>query len=551
MVMNIRDRYITDDEGRILILRGCNLAEKVPDPAPEGADPRNPADPSRAGLPFSPEEAETHFAGLHARGFTFIRLFITWEALEHQGPGIYDEAYLARLRKLLLAAEKTGLSVFINPCPEGRSRRRGAPGWVPEKIGLNPDRLALHSAYAGSTLSTLFFAGNCFAPDFRIEGVKAQDWLQERYLAAMRHCFRRLKNCAAIAGWGTAETPMGAPGRGFIGGKGSPGEETAGPIPGPFQAMAAASGYKTDIPVYASGSGGRYIAGYQTPDPRGLSLFKEGFSCPWKQAGVWTDEGGIPRLLRGDHFDLFGGRPVCFADDFLKPFLLRFIERIREAREKTMILIEGPPGEDPPAWSPGDAPGVVHAFRLPEGKTGKKGGTSPQEGGDSVSADLGKQVLRTRKRMGDIPCLAGAWDLEEEARSACYDGLDENLLHGAVETYRPELPPEGMSRPYPAATAGIPLMIRRDREGGSFIYRFRAEPDIEAPTEIHIPPPRSGGERDISLKVREPDTEPGAGKVRAFYDRERGKGIITNAGYRGDIEIIVMYSERKNSSTRF
>jgi hypothetical protein len=525
--MNIRDRYITDDEGRILMLRGCNLGEKGPEPASE--------------------DTETRFAGLRALGFTFIRLFITWEALEHEGPGIYDEAYPASLRKLLLAAEKTGLSVFINPCQGERNRQMGAPAWVPEKIGLNPDRLALHSAYAGSTLSTLFFAGNCFAPDFQIEGVKAQDWLQERYLAAMRHCFRRLKNCAAIAGWGA----MGAPGRGFIGGKGSPREESAGPIPGHFQAMAAASGYKTDIPVYASGPGGGYIAGYEAPDPRGPSLFKEGFSCPWKQAGVWTDEGGAPRLLKGDHFDRFEGRPACFADDFLKPFLLRFIERMREAREKTVILIEGPPGEDPPAWSPRDAPGVVHAFRLPEGKAGEKGGTNPQGGAGGVSADLGGQVLRTRKRMGDIPCLAGAWDLEEEARSACYDGLDENLLHGAVETYRPELPPEGMNRPCPAATAGIPLMIRRDREGGGFTYRFRAEPDIEAPTEIYIPPPRSGGEGDIVLKVREPDTEPESGKIRAFYDREQGKGIITNAGYRGDIEIVIMYSERKNSSTRF
>jgi hypothetical protein len=530
--MNIRNQYITDDGGRILILRGCNLGEGQ----------ENPEEPSRAGRPFPPEEAETRFARLRALGFTFIRLFITWDALEHGGPGLYDEAYLAYLRKLLISAEKRGLLVFISPCQE---KLNGTPAWVTEKIGLHPGRLAAHGLYAASTLSTLFFAGNCFAPDFRIEGVKAQDWLQEQYLAAMRHCFRRLKNCAAVAGWGA----MGAPGRGFIGGKGALREEAAGPVPGPFQAMAAASGYRTDTPVYAEGPGGRYIAQYRNPGPPGASLFKEGFSCPWKQAGVWTDEGGIPRLIREDHFDRAGGRPVCFADDFLKPFLLRFTGRMREARKKTAILIEGVFGEDPPAWSPKDAPEVIRILRLPEGKTGERGGTDPRGRGNNLSADLSEGILRTRKYMGNIPCLAGAGDLRGEALSACLDGLDENLLHGAVQTCRPEHPPRG-NRPYPAATAGIPLRIHYDREEGSLTYRFRAEPDIDGPTEIYIPPPLSGEEGDVSLRIREPEAGPEAGKIRAFYDREQGKGIITNAGYRGDIEIIVIYSERKNSSIR-
>jgi hypothetical protein len=58
---------------------------------------------------------------------------------------------------------------------------------------------------------TLFFAGNTCAPGLRIDGEPAQDWLQERYLACMRHCFRRLKNCKAIVGWGIRPL-LGAPG---------------------------------------------------------------------------------------------------------------------------------------------------------------------------------------------------------------------------------------------------------------------------------------------------------------------------------------------------
>ncbi|MDR3167540.1 MAG: hypothetical protein LBT93_06315 [Treponema sp.] len=502
--MNIQGRHITDDEGRILILRGCNLAGNIPG---------------------EPEEAEPLFAEFRARGFTFARLFITWEALEPGEPGAYNEAYLAYLRKILIIAEKRGVSLFISPCRENRGGGEGLPAWLPEKIGLDNKRRDPSGPYAGATLSTLFFAGNSFAPEFYIDGVKAQEWLQERYLAAMRQCFRRLKNCTALAGWDAA----GAPGRGFIGGKGSKGKG-AGSIPDPFQVMAAASGYTWDIP--GSGPGATRCRDL----PRGISLFKPGHSCLWKQAGVWTDEGGSPRLLKGDYFDFLGGKPVSFAEDFLKPFMLRFIGRMREAREKTIFLIGDVPGEGPPAWSSGDPAGVARLFRYP---MGKKDGD--REGGrDDFSAGLTEMVLRTRERMGDIPSLAEAGDPRPETLSRYYEGLEKNLLHGILGTCGPNLPPAGIIRPYPMATAGIPLKIHWDQEKAVFTYRFRAEAGMGAPTEIYIPPAFSGGEPGISL--REPDAESGAGAIRVFYDREQNKGIITHAGYRGDIEIAIAYS---------
>jgi hypothetical protein len=549
--MHIQGPYITDDEGRTLILRGCNLEGSVRHcpagerglKAPEGVFP--------GAYPFSPEEADSLFGGLRSRGFTFIRVGITWDALEHEGPGIYDEAYLAYLRKITLIAGKRGIAVFIVPGAENRDRRAGgigAPAWVPEKIGLDSRLLDPSDPYLRATLSTLFFAGNCFAPEFYLEGARAQDWLQERYLGAMRHCFRRLKNCAAIAGWSAMESP----GRGFIGGRGVKRGDAAGPLPEPFRVMAAASGYQTESPVNAAGPGGRDTAGCGSLKPWGGSLFKPGFSCPWKQAGVWTDEGGSPRLLRADHFDRSGGKVVCFADDFLKPFLLRFMERLREVRENTIFLIEGVPGEDPPAWSAGDGTGAVRAFRFPEGPGGGTGGAAGKNAGGGFSAALAEMVLQTRKYMGNIPCLAGEWGLDGEDCSGHYDGLDAHLLHGAIESGGPDLSPAGMGRPYPLATAGTPLGIRWDREGGVLSYRFRAEAGISAPTEIYIPPAPPGGEWDISLREPDtgPDTGPDAGEIRVRYDREQGRGIITNAAYRGDMEIVITCSERKNSSMR-
>jgi hypothetical protein len=40
------------------------------------------------------EKADEHFGRLRAWGLTFIRLLITWEAVEHKGPGQYDEDYV-------------------------------------------------------------------------------------------------------------------------------------------------------------------------------------------------------------------------------------------------------------------------------------------------------------------------------------------------------------------------------------------------------------------------------------------------------------------------
>ncbi|MDR0400222.1 MAG: cellulase family glycosylhydrolase, partial [Treponema sp.] len=203
--MLIRQNRIVDDTGRVLVLRGLNLGgdSKVPrDPSPEGGaggSPRrwgleaqsleNPGDASFVGRPFPLEEADERLAQLVRWGFSFVRLPITWEALEHQGPGQYDESYLAYLRKLLLAMEKWGIAVYIDPHQDVWSRFTGgdgAPAWTLEELGMRPELMdatgaaftwqrygeyhggrpcppmswpANYNRYAAATMFSLFFGG--------------------------------------------------------------------------------------------------------------------------------------------------------------------------------------------------------------------------------------------------------------------------------------------------------------------------------------------------------------------------------------------------------
>ncbi|MDR2019226.1 MAG: cellulase family glycosylhydrolase [Treponema sp.] len=610
--MRIAGKYITDDRGRILILRGCNLGGNSKYPFTPSGETQNPASldlsggVSFVGRPFPLEEAERHFRRLSGWGFTCLRFNITWEAVEHEGPGIYDEAYLAYLRKLLKMAEQWDISVFIDPHQDVWSRWTGgdgAPAWTLEKLGMDLDRLdetgaALtqqrytdkvfprmiwptnYNRYGAATMFTLFFGGNSYAPDCTVEGRPVQDWLQDHYLKAMRHCYRRLKSCRAIIGWGT----MNEPHPGFIGYRNLEGLENFpvvnGAIPSPLQAMAAASGHTMSIPVYPIGLNADRTAGREVINPHGVSLFREGFSCPWKQAGVWTDEGWSPRIVRRDHFSRYDGRPADFVEDFLKPFNRRFIETMREVNERALIFIEGIPHGKNPNWTKEDPPNVINAFHWYDGPTlylkfflpwfsistitqkpvlGRKGVE------DLFSGYLEQGTVWTQKYMGDIPCFLGEFGLpfdmngrrayktgdyrlHEEAMDIYYDGIDKNLLHSTIWHYCASNTREygdgwngedlsivfqgegraagGWLRPYPMASAGVPLRVQWDRKAGIFSFRFRADPAVEGPTEIFAPPECFGGNPKLTIDP--------PGVLQAEYRREERRIFIVNEGYTGE-----------------
>ncbi|HVU11201.1 MAG TPA: cellulase family glycosylhydrolase, partial [Phototrophicaceae bacterium] len=136
--MHVDGLWLKDSDGRTRILRGVNLggSTKVPF-KPDGAtyisdhfyDHRTV---SFVGRPFPLAEADEHFRRLRAWGITFLRFLITWEAIEHAGPGIYDTDYLDYLHSVIKIAADYGIEVFIDPHEDVWSRWTGgdgAPGW--------------------------------------------------------------------------------------------------------------------------------------------------------------------------------------------------------------------------------------------------------------------------------------------------------------------------------------------------------------------------------------------------------------------------------------
>lgn len=110
-----------DQFGRTIWMRGVNLCAKLPQgqsasdkpPASESFfDDRNV---SFVGQPFPLAEADEHFTRLRVWGLTLVRLGVTWEALEHAGPGKYDEAYVEYLIKFVEKAGHHGFRVIIDP----------------------------------------------------------------------------------------------------------------------------------------------------------------------------------------------------------------------------------------------------------------------------------------------------------------------------------------------------------------------------------------------------------------------------------------------------
>ncbi len=373
-----------DEFGRTLLLRGVNLggSSKVPT-VPDGRTHRsegfyNGSHVSFVGRPFPLEEADEHFSRLARWGQRVARLLVTWEAIEHGGPGIYDSEYLDYLEGIVESAARAGILIYIDPHQDVWSRWTGgdgAPMWTLETLGFEPRNLhasgaamlhqemgseypqmqwfSNHLRLACATMFTVFFAGNDFAPGILAGGEPIQNYLQRHYFEAIAQVAHRLTRYANVIGFGS----MNEPGEGFIG----LAEVSTirndllmpGLAPTPFEAMRAGEGLPVDVTrIGVKGSSLRPTGRARLGTP-GVRAWKEGEICVWRRVGIWDIEGGRAVLKKprwfaegaGSGFGADGAMPAkgaslraggtthtLFNERYLKPFVQQFAARIEAAR---------------------------------------------------------------------------------------------------------------------------------------------------------------------------------------------------------------------------
>ncbi len=551
-----RDDWLIDREGRHALLRGVNLggSSKVPF-APNGAthlgvDFAGWRDVSFVGRPFPLDEADRHLDRIAHWGFNVLRLLTPWEAIEHAGPGEYDEPYLDYVREVTRRAGERGLRVFIDPHHDVWSRWTGgdgAPFWCFELAGLQPERFVAAEAVAldapdwpsnygravTATMWTLFWAGDVYCPE--LSGV--QDELQSRYIGAVSALAERISDLDNVLGYDT----LNEPGFGYIG-RGDDmkvGHQIFRLGEPPFSSL--------EYLAAAEGNAVRDARG-RVLNPRAVSIWKG--DCPWRRAGVWDlGPGGAPVLANPEYFRHYDGRPVEAFNDFVVPFALRLRDSLRRAHPGCFLFVESAPSDFAARWDDPDPLFVDgrHWYDIASLATRKfdpddyRGlGGEALSGTDEIAefftAQLSALKGLSRERMGNPPLLIGEFGIpyemndgeaylsgdyskHEAALDANYRALDAILASSTQWNYtadsshqygdqwnREDLSifspddqtdPEdldsggravaGFSRPYAPHAAGRPLAVSFDRETRTFELEVESDPEVAAPTVVFVP----------------------------------------------------------------
>ncbi len=497
-MIKTRGAWFSDEHNRILLLRGVNLGGSSKVPArPDGATYKfdgffEDRTVSFVGRPFPLEEADEHFTRLKAWGVNFIRFLITWEAVEHAGPGLYDEEYLDYLYKIIQKAADHGLDLFIDPHMDVWSRFSGgdgAPGWTFDVLGMDIRKIHETGAafvhqvhgdpfprmiwitnnhkYAAATLYTLFFAGNDFAPDCQVEGVPVQEYLQEHYINAMRQVVSKLKELPNVIGYDTLNEPAA----GYIGFADLTqnfAEIQIGPSPTPWQNFQAASGFPCQINVMTRQLAGTRKVDEEILNPNRVSLFKADTQCPWRQAGVWqVNEVGQPQLLKPDYFTRVNGRAVDFNRDYFKPFVAKFTQAVRAIDPDSLIFLETVPNTHSPEYAEGELSNTVYAAHWYDDMVLVLKRFIPWLGYDTLTDTIAIGARKIRKvfagtlgmvkqeaitKMGGLPTIigevgipfdlndrkaykSGDFSAQEKALHRDLTALDDNLLSYTLWNY--------------------------------------------------------------------------------------------------------------------
>ncbi|PTU30535.1 glycoside hydrolase family 5 protein [Stenotrophobium rhamnosiphilum] len=384
--IGISGKRFIDAKGRHVILRGINLGSDCKLPYPDGGTDR-PTDfsdhrtVSFVGRPFPLAEADEHLGRIKHWGFNALRFLVTWEAVEHEGPGQYDVEYIEYVREVCLRAQNFGLNLFIDFHQDVWSRMSGgsgAPCWIFEKLGLNyqafnaagavhvmqyrydysnPERrqedkyptMSWPINYrmpVNCILWTSFFAGATLTPKWIIDGENVQDYLQNKYFGAVRALAQRLSDLDNVMGFDS----LNEPGMGWLGEKLSERHPdiTAKGHPGPnwtpLDGLRVARGMTTTLPVLRATAHSLHAGLVREADRQfntaQVSIWNPGVQDPFEQAGAWRKDGDQAVVVNEDFFAMLDGRKINPEGDFLQPFFQKMAAAFREIRPDWFLFAE-------------------------------------------------------------------------------------------------------------------------------------------------------------------------------------------------------------------
>ncbi|TIB04857.1 hypothetical protein E3P94_00084 [Wallemia ichthyophaga] len=357
-MLDTKNGQFTDNHNRSVLLRGVNLADsKIPNDQPtqlsdgfyENAENGSVSYTQR---PFPAHSLNSHSNRLKSFGYNCIRYVITWESLEHAGPGIYDENFISHTIHTLRTLKSYGFYVYLDPHQDIWSRfvgGSGAPIWTIHACGMQPRHFTstnaalIHNEWmdgahdfpdmiwatnyyrlAAYTIFTLFFAGKTYAPRCIIDGVNIQDYLQTHYFNAYHHLAKAIHNAgdledSCVLGWDSMNEPSnGLIGYAHIGHLHPEQKVKLGTCPTPYQAFLLGMGHTTTIQDWDFSSLGPKRRHDVTVRPDGVTAWlseadepggksRWGWTrhpewqlgrCIWAQHGVWDDgddgdDGGV------------------------------------------------------------------------------------------------------------------------------------------------------------------------------------------------------------------------------------------------------------------
>lgn len=182
-------RFVVDDQGRVLILRGVNSISSAKD------DPEHTGGLDEAAIA---PMADTF-------GFSAVRHLIFWEGVEPE-EGRYDDAYLDRVEERLDWYQDHNIHVVLDMHQDIFSSEfggNGAPAWAVETDGLTfaggEDGMPWYLANADPAVQAATM--NFFIPD------RGYPELREAYVDAWKHVVDRFKDHPAVIGYDVMNEP--------------------------------------------------------------------------------------------------------------------------------------------------------------------------------------------------------------------------------------------------------------------------------------------------------------------------------------------------------